>query len=163
MDVNSLNDGNKEPFATISKLFRFVLKMMDQNITGTINLTNPGLISHNEMLEMYKEIVDPLFTWKNFSQEEQCKILASERSNNFLDTTKLETLFPEVRNIKDSVKDCLIQYKKKLDLEPPICNLLITDISFIDKLYNKMIQISKTSIFKELKTMNNNKYTLKYK
>jgi hypothetical protein len=29
MDVNSLNDGNKEPFATISKLFRFVLKMMD--------------------------------------------------------------------------------------------------------------------------------------
>jgi hypothetical protein len=44
-----------------------------------------------------------------------------------------------------------------------ICNLLITDISFIDKLYNKMIQISKTSIFKELKTMNNNKYTLKYK
>ena len=112
--------------SVLSELLPFVLKMMDQNITGTINLTNPGLISHNEMLEMYKEIVDPLFTWKNFSQDEQRSILASDRSNNFLDTTKLETLFPEVRNIKDAVKDCLIQYKENLASETPVCNLLIT-------------------------------------
>jgi dTDP-glucose 4,6-dehydratase len=112
--------------SVLPELLPFVLKMMDQNITGTINLTNPGLISHNEMLEMYKEIVDPLFTWKNFSQEEQRKTLASDRSNNFLDTTKLETLFPEVRNIKDATRDSLIQYKKNLASETPICNLLVT-------------------------------------
>ena len=107
----------------LPELLPFVLKMMEQNITGTINLTNPGLISHNEILEMYKEIVDPDFTWKNFSQEEQRKILASDRSNNFLDTTKLESLFPEVRNIKDAVKDCLIKYKENTHSE---CNILIT-------------------------------------
>jgi len=112
--------------SVLPELLPFVLKMMDQNITGTINLTNPGLISHNEMLEMYKEIVDPDFTWKNFSQDEQRKILASDRSNNFLDTTKLETLFPEVRNIKDATRESLIQYKQNLDLETPICNLLVT-------------------------------------
>ena len=71
---------------------------------------------------MYKEIVDPLFTWKNFSQQEQRKILASERSNNFLDTSKLQNLFPEVRNIKDAVKDCLIQYKANIDALKPVYN-----------------------------------------
>ena len=110
----------------LPELLPFVLKMMQQKITGTVNLTNPGLICHNEILQMYKEIVDPLFTWKNFTQDEQRKILTSDRSNNYLDTTKLENLFPEVRNIKEAVKDCLIQYKKKLDNEIPEQNLLVT-------------------------------------
>jgi len=112
--------------SVLPQLLPLVLKMMEQKITGTMNLTNPGLISHNEILTMYKEIVDPLFTWKNFSQQEQRKILASERSNNFLDTSKLQNLFPEVRNIKDAVKDCLIQYKANIDALKPVYNLLIT-------------------------------------
>uniref|UniRef100_A0A6C0LXU4 NAD(P)-binding domain-containing protein n=1 Tax=viral metagenome TaxID=1070528 RepID=A0A6C0LXU4_9ZZZZ len=95
----------------LPELLPMVLEMMKNNTTGTINLTNPGLISHNEMLTMFKEIVDPNFTWKNFSAEEQSKILASDRSNNFLDTNKLENLFPQVKNIKDSVREMLHQYK----------------------------------------------------
>ena len=110
----------------LPELLPFVLKMMEQKITGTMNLTNPGLITHNEILEMYKEIVDPLFTWKNFSQEEQRIILAAERSNNFLDTSKLESLFPEIKNIKDSVRDCLLEYREKLDVESKQTNLLVT-------------------------------------
>jgi len=85
---------------------------VNKNITGTINLTNPGLISHNEILEMYKEIVDPDFVWENFTIEEQGEILAAGRSNNYLDTTRLETLYPNVLNIKDSVRKCLEQMKK---------------------------------------------------
>ena len=106
--------------------FSFIIEMMKNGVTGTINLTNPGVISHNEILDMYKEIVDPLFTWKNFSQEEQRKILAADRSNNFLDTTRLESLFPQIDNIKDAVRKCLIQYKDKLDKEEKEHNLLIT-------------------------------------
>ena len=30
---------------------------------------------------------------------------------NYLDTKKLEELYPNVRNIKDAVRDCLIKYK----------------------------------------------------
>jgi dTDP-glucose 4,6-dehydratase len=95
----------------LPELLPYVLKMMEAKLTGTINLTNPGLISHNEILDMYKEIVDPEFTYKNFSIEEQRAILAADRSNNFLDTSKLENLFPEVKNIKDSVRDMLVKYK----------------------------------------------------
>ena len=95
----------------LPELLPKVLDMMKKQITGTINLTNPGLISHNEIFEMYKEIVDPSFKWKNFSQEEQRKILAADRSNNYLDTSVLENLYPDIKNIKDSVKNCLYEYK----------------------------------------------------
>ena len=90
-----------------------IADMMKKQITGTMNLTNPGLISHNEILEMYKEYVDPDFTWKNFTIEEQAKILASERSNNYLDTTRLQSLYPDVKNIKESVRCILKDYVKK--------------------------------------------------
>jgi dTDP-glucose 4,6-dehydratase len=110
----------------LPELLDYVYQMILQNIKGTINLTNPGLISHNEILEMYKQFVDPFFTWKNFTQEEQRQILASERSNNYLDTTKLESLFPNISNIKVAVQKCLIEYKANLDREYLEKNLLIT-------------------------------------
>jgi 3,5-epimerase/4-reductase len=95
----------------LDELLPYALDMAKKGTTGTINLTNPGLISHNEILEMYKEIVDPSFTWKNFSVEEQAKILAADRSNNCLNTSKLKEMFPEVKHIKDSVRDVLERIK----------------------------------------------------
>jgi len=96
----------------LPELLPIVLDMIGKNITGTINLTNPGLISHNEILEIFRDVVDPTFKWENFTKEEQSKILDSDRSNNYLDTTKLVTLYPDIKNIKDSVKLCLQNYKK---------------------------------------------------
>ena len=64
------------------------------------------------MKEMYKELVKPSFEWTNFSIEEQNKILKSKRSNNYLDTSKLVALYPQVSNIKDSIKNCLSNYKQ---------------------------------------------------
>ena len=96
----------------LPELLPLVVDMMMNGVVGTLNLTNPGLISHNEMLEMYKELVDPDFTWKNFTVEEQAKILDSDRSNNFLDTSRLESLY-KVKHIKESVRDILKNYKRE--------------------------------------------------
>ena len=101
----------KNSMTVLPKLLPLIVKLMKDKTVGTLNFTNPGLISHNEILEMYKEIVDPKFTWENFSKEEQSKILTSDRSNNYLDTSRLESLFPEVLNIKDSVRNVLYEYK----------------------------------------------------
>ena len=108
----------------LPELLPYVLDMMKNGITGTMNLTNPGLISHNEILEMYKEIVNPFFTWKNFTQEEQRKILAADRSNNFLDTTRLTSLYPGIKNIRESVRECLINYSESV-MKSEV-NLLVT-------------------------------------
>lgn len=127
MPINNLNDGKNfiskitkyekicsypNSMTVLPELLPYLLKMMQMNIKGTINLTNPGYITHNDILEMYKEIIDPNFNWRNFTVEEQNKILDSKRSNNFLDTKRLEELFPNVKNIKDAVRQCIINYKK---------------------------------------------------
>jgi 3,5-epimerase/4-reductase len=94
----------------LPELLPIMVAMCNDKVTGTVNLTNPGLITHNEILEMYREIVDSEFTWENFDIDEQRKILESERSNNYLDTTRLESLY-NVLHIKDSVRGVLVKMK----------------------------------------------------
>lgn len=94
----------------LPELIPIAIDLMKNKHTGTINLTNPGLISHNEILQMYKEIVDPNFEWKNFSISEQNKILKSKRSNNYLETNELQILYPNVKNIRESIYECLKNY-----------------------------------------------------
>jgi hypothetical protein len=96
----------------LDELLPVLIEMALSRKVGTVNLTNPGLISHNEILGMYMEIVDPNFTWENFSIEEQNQILASKRSNNCLDTTLLSNWY-NVLPIKESVKNTLIRMKEK--------------------------------------------------
>lgn len=94
-----------------------IVDMIQKNMTGTFNMVNPGIIEHEEILQMYKSIVDPKFTWKTFSIEEQNSILASKRSNNQLDTSKILSLYPDIPNIHQSISKCLHRIAgKKIDL-----------------------------------------------
>ncbi|PHH66260.1 hypothetical protein CDD81_7853 [Ophiocordyceps australis] len=65
------------------------LILAENHETGILNFVNPGAISHNEVLDLFKEIVRPSVTYQNFSIEEQAKILKAGRSNCELDTHKL--------------------------------------------------------------------------
>jgi len=95
----------------LDELIPIMIDMAENRRTGTVNLTNPGVISHNEILEMYKEIVDPDFAWENFTIDEQNQILLSRRSNNMLDTMRLEVEYPNVTPIREAVHRCLIMMK----------------------------------------------------
>ena len=111
--------------SVLDELIPIACHMMMENIQGTFNFTNPGVIEHNQILEMYKNEVDETYTWKNFSIEEQDSILLSKRSNNHLDTAKLEKVveklkekysFLEFNTIHDAVLNCIkmfTKYKKK--------------------------------------------------
>ncbi|PGH15147.1 hypothetical protein AJ80_05659 [Polytolypa hystricis UAMH7299] len=57
--------------------------------TGVFNFTNPGAISHNEVLALYKRYIAPDFLWENFSLEEQAKVIKAGRSNCELNVNKL--------------------------------------------------------------------------
>lgn len=90
-------------------------KMVDMSVnktTGTINLTHPGAISHNECLALYKKHVQPEYTWDNFTVEEQEKVLLSGRSNNLLDTNRLKQLYPDVDDIHTAVEKICIEMAK---------------------------------------------------
>ena len=81
----------------LAELLPVAVTMTQRGLKGIFNFTNPGAISHNDILELYREHIDPTFWWDNFTEEEQNKILKAGRSNNTLDTTKLEEALPDLR------------------------------------------------------------------
>ncbi|ESL08135.1 hypothetical protein TRSC58_04167 [Trypanosoma rangeli SC58] len=97
----------------LPEMLPILMQLSLDKVTGTINLTNPGAISHNEVLELYKRHVDPAYTYENFSVDEQNKILLSARSNNLLDTRRLQQLFPHVNDIHTAVEKVCMEIANK--------------------------------------------------
>jgi nucleoside-diphosphate-sugar epimerase len=96
--------------SVLPMLLPIMVNMAEKGRTGTVNLVNPGTISHNEILYLYKLYIDPTFTWSNFSIEEQQKVLAAGRSNNHLDTTTLEKDY-NVMSIHDAITTVLTKMR----------------------------------------------------
>jgi len=83
-----------------------------RRMTGVYNFTNPGVISHNEVLQLYKEYYDRDFEWENFSLDDQAKVLAAPRSNNELDARKLRDAFPGILDIRSSLIKYVFQVNR---------------------------------------------------
>ena len=97
----------------LDDFFPIFVDLVLKRKTGTYNCTNPGTISHDEILTSYCEIIDTNFKWENMSLEEQSKILKSDRSNNCLNTDKISEEYPKLKNIKESV--VIVLNKMKLN------------------------------------------------
>eukprot|EP01038_Epipyxis_sp_PR26KG_P011240 gene11240-15081_t len=95
------------------------LVMAQRGLTGVYNFCNPGAISHNEVLDLYKKHVDPSYTYENFSLEEQALVIKAGRSNNTLDHTKLCSALPdlEIPEIHVAVEKCMQRMKINLEKE----------------------------------------------
>lgn len=93
--------------------------MAERGLTGVYNFCNPGAISHNEVLDLYKKHVDPNYTYTNFTVEEQAKILKAGRSNNTLDHTKLVNALPDVHipEIHESMEKVFQRMRANLEKE----------------------------------------------
>lgn len=79
---------------------------MNDGIVGTLNAVNPGVIDHSTILKWYKELQNPNHEW----EEVETLTLGSGRSNNELDTTRIQSL-SFVPNIQDSVRQILEKNK----------------------------------------------------
>merc|ERR1739844_350380 len=93
------------------------LAMAKDNMVGVYNFTNPGVISHNEVLDLYTKYIDPTYHYTNFTIEEQAEVIKAPRSNNELDTTKLMRDMPEgivINDIKTAVELCFQRMKVNL-------------------------------------------------
>ena len=97
----------------LDELLPISIEMAKRNLRGIWNFTNPGVVSHNEILEMYKNYMDPNFSWANFTLEEQAKVIVAPRSNNEMDASKLNKEFPELLHIKDSLIKYVFEPNKK--------------------------------------------------
>jgi UDP-glucose 4,6-dehydratase len=97
----------------LEELLPISIEMAKRNLRGIWNFTNPGVVSHNEILDMYKNYIDPNFTWVNFNLEEQAKVIVAPRSNNEMDASKLKNEFPELLPIKESLIKYVFEPNKR--------------------------------------------------
>ena len=104
----------------LSEMLPASLAMAKAGLKGVYNFTNPGVISHNQVLDLYTKYIDPTYTYKNFSIEDQAKVIAAPRSNNELDTTKLLRDMPEgivINDIVTAYELCFQRMKVNLEKE----------------------------------------------
>ena len=97
----------------LDELLPISIEMAKRNLRGVWNFTNPGVVSHNECLELYKKYINPEFKWSNFTLEEQAKVIVAARSNNEMDASKLTKEFPELLSIKESLIKYVFEPNKK--------------------------------------------------
>ncbi len=82
--------------------------------TGIYHVANPEPITHTEILELYKEYVDPMHTYELIPEADLLSrgLVKAHRSNCILDTSKLQKegigLFPT----RDAIIMCLKNYAK---------------------------------------------------
>lgn len=84
---------------------------MERGIVGTLNAVNPGVIDHETILSWYKQYQNAEHTWESISNEtlvETC--VKGARSNNRLDTSRIQSLFPDIPSIDTSVEHILQSY-----------------------------------------------------
>ena len=85
-----------------------LVECMERKVVGPLNATNPGVIEHNTILGWYKELQDPGHVWENVDTKELlASCVKSARSNNTLDTTRIQSLFPSLPTIGESVRRLL--------------------------------------------------------
>ena len=95
----------------LPELLPIMIDMASRQIVGTVNLTNPGAITHGEILEMYRQYIDPNFTYEIMNLSELPNYTVGRRSNNYLDTTKLQSYYPQVKPIQESIRDLFCSFK----------------------------------------------------
>lgn len=87
-------------------------QLLEKQASGIFHVTNPGAIKHKEILEMYKEIVDPNHSneWISAQELVVSGLAKKTRSNNILQSGNLEKLGIKMRPVKEAVRDVLKKY-----------------------------------------------------
>ncbi|KAL6861675.1 hypothetical protein ACP4OV_017375 [Aristida adscensionis] len=84
----------------VDELLPISIEMAKRDCRGIWTFANPGVVSHNEILEM---CINPDFKWTNFTLVEQAKkVIVASRRNNDLNASKFKAEVPELLSINDS-------------------------------------------------------------
>jgi dTDP-4-dehydrorhamnose reductase len=104
----------KNSMTYLPDLIPVMIYLSKKRFTGTLNFVNPGTISHEEILEMFKKHVNPDHHYELIDQRELSSVLVAKRSNNHLSTTLLQDVYPyPVRNIHQCIEGWFASEKKQ--------------------------------------------------
>jgi len=81
--------------------------LIERKKTGIYNIVNPGSISPFEIVELYKEIVDPTHTAERVPLEQLAQLSKAGRSNCVLSTDKISSEGITLLPVKEAVTQAL--------------------------------------------------------
>jgi dTDP-4-dehydrorhamnose reductase len=85
------------------------IELMERGETGIFNMTNVGAMDHQNIMSLYKEIVDPNYEI-NIMEEDKQTDLCMRRSNCVLSTDKREALGVHMPPLEESLRRILASY-----------------------------------------------------
>ncbi len=91
-------------------LIPVMIDMSLRKITGTYNMVN-GSVSHKEILDLYREIVDENHKYNLIEEDKLNTLLKAKRSNNILSNLKLNQ-YCKVRPVEECIIEALNNMKK---------------------------------------------------
>jgi dTDP-4-dehydrorhamnose reductase len=97
----------------LDDLIKFIPIVLEKNLTGKFNLTNSGVITHSEILDMYIKYINPNYKYTIISEEEESKKVLVARSNCHLSNGKISK-FIYIPNIHNSIENIFKDWNKSL-------------------------------------------------
>lgn len=99
--------------SVLEDLLPILEQAMEKKFCGILNTVNPGLINHEQILNWFKDHVDPSHECEYITSEELTKTCTrGGRSNNYLDTKKIVSNFGPLPHIQESVKKIILSWKE---------------------------------------------------
>lgn len=107
-----INEANS--VTVVDDMLQAMKVLIEQRVTGIMNIVNPGVLCRHDMLALYKEIVDPNHTFTPISMEELIqKHTTTGRSNCLLNSDKLAQ-YITLKPIEERIQEVMILYKNSL-------------------------------------------------
>ena len=87
-------------------------QLLEKKGEGIFHVTNPGSITHKEIISLYEKYVDPNHKNEWITEQElvDLGLAVKKRSNNIMQSENLEKLGIHMRPIKEAVEDSIKKY-----------------------------------------------------
>ena len=91
-------------------------QLLEKKAVGIFHCTNPGSVTHKEIMALYEKYVDPAHKneWITAEQLVEYKLASKIRSNNIMQSNNLEKYGIHMRPIKEALEDTMIKYSKNI-------------------------------------------------
>ena len=97
----------------LEDFFPAALALIEKQKTGIYHIVNSGVEYHKDLLDLYRDLVDPKYRYETITMDILKNELETGRSNCLLSNEKLGKEGIEMPDIKDSMEKVVRQYGKK--------------------------------------------------
>ncbi len=96
----------------VEDMIQVFRELIEKQAEGIFHVTNPGVISHREIMALYEKLVDPTHTNEWISDKDLViqGLVKKTRSNNILQSENLPQFGITMRPIHEAVRDTMEKY-----------------------------------------------------